>query len=376
MDNAGVLIPLLGITCGLVAIISSAYLKSQKMKLDMAQANRASSASEAEMMSELQRLKDRVAVLERLATDGDRKLAGEIERRILDGIYQPGEKLPSIRRLHQQTNLSISTVYQAYVELENTGDAAVSLDLIYAQDLGLAAFPGLFLAGRIHHQRRGGARLLLATNCPRIAEQRLRSFSDAGQVLPVECRGLDGEPLSHGLKQEKERLFADRRGRQSQGDWAVGEHVFVGNQVLQGRVSGLNQAKFFEIGVCETPPAPLIDPNAMRQHAGERRPGVGARNAFGCRIEHPLEAQRFVLGGETEGVLDPPTKLIGRQALVARALHGHEDGRSQQGDKKEVVKVTGLKSRVLTVVGKAQQLPLMLHEAVGAVHPAQGAGDQ
>ena len=50
-----------------------------------------------------------------------RKLAGEIERRILDGIYQPGEKLPSIRRLHQQANLSISTVYQAYVELENTG---------------------------------------------------------------------------------------------------------------------------------------------------------------------------------------------------------------------------------------------------------------
>lgn len=50
-----------------------------------------------------------------------RKLAGEIERRIHDGIYQPGEKLPSIRRLHQQTNLSISTVYQAYVELENTG---------------------------------------------------------------------------------------------------------------------------------------------------------------------------------------------------------------------------------------------------------------
>ena len=80
MDNAGVLIPLLGITCGIIALISSAYLKSQKMKLDMAQANRASSASEAEMMSELQRLKDRVAVLERLATDGDRKLAGEIDR--------------------------------------------------------------------------------------------------------------------------------------------------------------------------------------------------------------------------------------------------------------------------------------------------------
>jgi precorrin-6B methylase 1 len=80
MDNAGILIPLLGIMCGIIAIISSAYLKAQKMKLEMAQANRISSASEAEMMSELQRLKDRVAVLERLATDGDRKLAGEIDR--------------------------------------------------------------------------------------------------------------------------------------------------------------------------------------------------------------------------------------------------------------------------------------------------------
>jgi DNA-binding transcriptional MocR family regulator len=50
-----------------------------------------------------------------------RQLAGEIERKIIEGTYQAGEKLPSIRRLHHQTNLSISTVYQAYVELEATG---------------------------------------------------------------------------------------------------------------------------------------------------------------------------------------------------------------------------------------------------------------
>jgi DNA-binding transcriptional MocR family regulator len=50
-----------------------------------------------------------------------RQLAGEIEKKILEGTYQAGEKLPSIRRLHRQTNLSISTVHQAYVELENTG---------------------------------------------------------------------------------------------------------------------------------------------------------------------------------------------------------------------------------------------------------------
>ena len=56
------------------------FIKSQKMKLEMMQSQRISSASESEMTSEIQRLKDRVAVLERLATDGDRKLAGEIDR--------------------------------------------------------------------------------------------------------------------------------------------------------------------------------------------------------------------------------------------------------------------------------------------------------
>ena len=50
-----------------------------------------------------------------------RQLAAEIERRIMDGTYAPGERLPSVRRLHRQTSLSISTVYQAYMELAATG---------------------------------------------------------------------------------------------------------------------------------------------------------------------------------------------------------------------------------------------------------------
>ena len=50
-----------------------------------------------------------------------RQLAKEIEREILGGNYQAGERLPSIRRLHRRTNLSISTIYQAFVELEKMG---------------------------------------------------------------------------------------------------------------------------------------------------------------------------------------------------------------------------------------------------------------
>ncbi len=50
-----------------------------------------------------------------------KQLAGEIERKILDGTYKPGEKLQSIRELHKQSNLSISTVYKTYMELETMG---------------------------------------------------------------------------------------------------------------------------------------------------------------------------------------------------------------------------------------------------------------
>ena len=53
-----------------------------------------------------------------------RELAREIETKIFAGLYQPGDRLPSIRRLHRQTNLSISTIYQAYLELEAAGVVA------------------------------------------------------------------------------------------------------------------------------------------------------------------------------------------------------------------------------------------------------------
>lgn len=45
------------------------------------------------------------------------KLAG----RISSGVYVPGEKLPSIRKIHRTTGLSISTVFKAFIALEELG---------------------------------------------------------------------------------------------------------------------------------------------------------------------------------------------------------------------------------------------------------------
>ena len=64
MNSIGVLIPLLGITCGIIAVICGYLIKSQKMKLDMMREQRGSDASNGEVVAELHRLKDRVAVLD------------------------------------------------------------------------------------------------------------------------------------------------------------------------------------------------------------------------------------------------------------------------------------------------------------------------
>jgi len=48
-------------------------------------------------------------------------LADEIQDNISKGIFTPGEKLPSLRTLHTKLGLSISTIHQAYIELEKRG---------------------------------------------------------------------------------------------------------------------------------------------------------------------------------------------------------------------------------------------------------------
>ena len=48
-------------------------------------------------------------------------LADQLESQIMDGTFRAGDKMPSIRSLHAQTGLSISTVYQTFIELEKRG---------------------------------------------------------------------------------------------------------------------------------------------------------------------------------------------------------------------------------------------------------------
>ena len=49
------------------------------------------------------------------------ELAEKIAELIRQGTYPPGERIPSVRQMSRQQNLSISTVLQAYSVLEREG---------------------------------------------------------------------------------------------------------------------------------------------------------------------------------------------------------------------------------------------------------------
>ncbi|MEW6649947.1 MAG: PLP-dependent aminotransferase family protein [Chloroflexota bacterium] len=49
------------------------------------------------------------------------QLANEISQQIEEGVLNPGDRLPSVRRMSAQKNLSVSTVLQAYALLEDQG---------------------------------------------------------------------------------------------------------------------------------------------------------------------------------------------------------------------------------------------------------------
>lgn len=60
-------------------------------------------------------------IVEQDATSLYERIAVEIAERIRSGVVQPGERLPSVRKLSIQKRVSISTVLQAYLKLEDMG---------------------------------------------------------------------------------------------------------------------------------------------------------------------------------------------------------------------------------------------------------------
>jgi len=65
--------------------------------------------------------RDPIQALDAPGSHRYQRLADSLENQIRSGVYRPGDKLPSIRRLHGQSGLSITTVYHAFIELEKRG---------------------------------------------------------------------------------------------------------------------------------------------------------------------------------------------------------------------------------------------------------------
>ncbi|CAN5123311.1 hypothetical protein BH10PSE12_BH10PSE12_11620 [soil metagenome] len=82
MSDIGLLVPIIGVTCGLVAIVGRTivrpWLRLKERQLEMQASMTAEKA--AQYAAHTERLEDRVRVLERIATDRGVDLADEIEQ--------------------------------------------------------------------------------------------------------------------------------------------------------------------------------------------------------------------------------------------------------------------------------------------------------
>ncbi len=82
MRDLGVLIPILGILCGLVAIVGGVFVKPwlRLREKELQLQSRMTAEKAAQYAAHTERLEQRVRVLERIATDKGIDLADEIER--------------------------------------------------------------------------------------------------------------------------------------------------------------------------------------------------------------------------------------------------------------------------------------------------------
>lgn len=88
MNNIALLIPVMGISCGLVAIIGGVFVRPWFTYREKQLATEASMVAEkaAQYAAQTERLEQRVRVLERIITDRGLALSDEI-----DGLRVPGE---------------------------------------------------------------------------------------------------------------------------------------------------------------------------------------------------------------------------------------------------------------------------------------------
>ncbi len=82
MRDLGVLIPILGICCGLLAIIGGVFVKPwlRLKERELQRRSELTAEKAAQYAAHTERLEQRVRVLERIATDKGIDLADEIER--------------------------------------------------------------------------------------------------------------------------------------------------------------------------------------------------------------------------------------------------------------------------------------------------------
>ncbi len=171
------------------------------------------------------------------------------------------------------------------------------------------------------------------------------------QAITVQGVRADRQSSPGGVEQLFERSFAD--GDIQLGEWSeVADKVArVGAKLSKADVFDIEQVELLQVGERIAPATSLIDPEPVSKDIAEFLQPILRESLIGVLLVEPLGVS--VRRIESQRRDHPSTDVRVAHAFVARVLERREDCAAQERDENEIVEVSCLKRRILTIVTEA-----------------------
>ena len=208
--------------------------------------------------------------------------------------------------------------------------------------------------------------VLVGRHAPGFEQVAIAALPNLILLLRIEIVAADAERLAKMIEHELRKLMPFLHRERAQ--YLIGQQLLRIDQLMHPTVLDLQQAQLLEIRIVKTPFAAKIGMKAITQHKAEhllRRPKSTADQ---FRVLKVLRKNLLVRRLEPKSLKDTVRNLTRLDPLFRRMLQGGKKSRAKRHREDELIEVSGLKRRILTIVGKAEKL---VRSAFLGIHQVQ-----
>jgi hypothetical protein len=165
-------------------------------------------------------------------------------------------------------------------------------------DQRLSADAGLGLPRGVDDQGGRRPRVFLRRDRPRLAKSLPRSIGNCVNLGRLQRVGSDRQSPSKRVEKYAQRLLPLIRGGAAKYYRTGLKGRVVGRKLVEPDIMRADEAQLLRARVGKAPTAPLVGPDAMRDHARQCAFGVDQAGTLRLRIQHPFLAANLVGRGK------------------------------------------------------------------------------